>query len=114
MKIGLIVSILMLFSGQACAANGALTISTPAKDSIDSATYRLPVVYITEPEATAGDLLVSVDGRRVDTLRQAKREFELEPLTTGLTTGKHRICLALNGKAQTQTGVESCVDVIAR
>ena len=109
MKIGLIASILALLGGQACAANEVI-ISTPAKDSIVSATYRTPIVYETGPEAIDNDLLVYVDGNRVDALRQAKGEVELEPLSAG----KHRICLALNSKPSELTGKESCVNVIAR
>lgn len=110
MKTALLVSVLALFGSQASAANEALIISTPAKDSIVSATYRTPIVYETAPEASNNDLLVYVDGSRVNALRQAKREIELEPLSAG----KHRICLALNGEPPTQVGAGSCVNVIAR
>jgi hypothetical protein len=110
MKTALIASILALFGTQACAANEVIIISTPAKNSIVSATYRTPIVYETAPDANENDLLVYVDGGRVNALRQAKGEIELEPLSAG----KHRICLAMNSRVQTQAGVESCVDVIAR
>ena len=110
MKTALLVSALALFGSQASAANEALIISTPAKDSIVSATYRTPIVYETTPETNKNDLFVYVDGDRVNALRRAKGEIELEPLSAG----KHRICLAMNSGAQTQTGVERCVDVIAR
>lgn len=110
MKIELIAFTLLLTGGQACAATEVLTISTPAKDSIVSATYRTPIVYEAAPEANNNDLQVYVDGGRVNTVRQAKGEVELEPLSAG----KHRICLALNGKPPVQTGTEKCVDVMAR
>lgn len=110
MKTALIASVLALFGGQACAANEALVISTPAKDSIVSATYRTPIVYETAPDTNENDLNVYVDGNRVNALRQAKGEVELEPLSAG----KHRICLALNNRPPVQTGTEKCVDVIAR
>lgn len=110
MKTALITAVLALFGGQACAANEVLSISTPAKDSIVSATYRTPIVYEAGPETNENDLNVYVDGSRVNALRQAKGEVELEPLSAG----KHRICLALNGKPPAQTGTEKCVNVIAR
>jgi hypothetical protein len=110
MKIGLIASILALLGGQACAANEVVIINTPANDSIVSATYRTPIVYEIAPDANNNDLRVYVDGSRVDALRHARGEIELEPISAG----KHRICLALNSKSSELTGKESCVDVMAR
>lgn len=102
--------ILALVCGQAFAADGKITINSPANGAMVSAQNKVPVNY----EATLGTngdhLHLYVDDKRIDVLRQIKGSTKLD----ALPPGKHHICLTVNMKSHAPTGVESCVDVTSQ
>jgi hypothetical protein len=102
--------ILTLICGLAYAADGSITISSPANGAMVSAKNKVPVTYAATLGATGDHLHLYVDGKRVDVLRQAKGTAELDPLSAG----KHHVCLSVNTSSHAPTGVESCVDVTAQ
>ncbi len=111
MNINMLASLLlMLLWGQAYAADGSITISTPTNGATVSAKNKVPVTYVAILGSTGDHLHLYVDGKRVDVLRPAKGTTELDPLPAG----KHHICLSVNTSSHAPTGVETCVDVTAQ
>ncbi len=92
------------------ATNGKITISSPANGTTVSSHNQVPLTYDAILGPNGDHLHLYVDGNRVDILRQAKATTEL----AAMAPGKHHICLEVNTKAHVSTGVESCVDVMAK
>ena len=111
MNITILTSLLLvLFCGSALAAEGKITISSPAHGALISADSKFALNY----EATLGPkgdhLHLYVDDKRIDVLRQLKGSYDID----ALTPGKHKICLTENTKWHGSTGLESCVDVVSQ
>lgn len=108
----LIACVAILGCAQAFAADGKITINSPADGDMVSAMDKGKVRVNYEAVLSPGGdhLHLYVDGERVDVLRQIKGETELDPLAVG----KHHICLAENTKAHVPTGPETCIDVTAQ
>lgn len=102
--------LLMLLWGQAFAADGSITISSPANGAMVSTKDKVAVTYVATLGSTGDHLHLYVDGKRVDVLRPIKGTTELAPLPAG----KHHICLTVNTSSHAPTGVETCVDVTAQ
>lgn len=102
--------LLTLFCGLAYAADGKITISSPANGAMVSAKDMIPVVYDATLGPNGDHLHLYVDGNRVDVLRQLKGSTQLD----AMPAGKHHICLSENMKSHAPTGVESCVDVTSK
>lgn len=102
--------VLMLLSIPAYAADGSITISSPANGATVSAKNKVSVIY-TATLGTNGDHLhLYVDGKRVDVLREIKGSADLD----ALSAGKHHVCLTVNTSSHAPTGVESCVDITSQ
>lgn len=101
---------LTLLWGQAYAADGSITISSPEKGAMVSSKSKVPVTYAATLGPTGNHLHLNVDGNRVDVLRQIKGTAELDPLPVG----KHHVCLTENTASHAPTGVETCVDITAQ
>ena len=101
---------LSLVCVQTLAADGKITINTPANGATVSSNNKVPVGYAAILGKEGDHLHLYVDYNRVDVLREAKGTAELG----ALTPGKHLICLSINMKSHAPTGVESCVDVISQ
>ena len=102
--------LLTLLWGQAYAADGSITISSPGNGAMVSSSSKVPVTYAATLGPTGNHLHLNVDGKRVDVLRQIKGSAELDPLSAG----KHHICLTENTSSHAPTGVETCVDITAQ
>jgi len=111
MNIKLLISLfLALVYGQALAADGNITINSPASGSTVSAKDKVSVSYEAVLGSKGDHLHLYVDGKRIDVLRQLKGSTELD----ALAPGKHKICLAENTKGHASTGLESCVEVLSQ
>lgn len=111
MKTSLLIPlVLALATGQALAADGKITINSPANGAMVSTTAKLPVSYEAELGPKGDHLHIYVDDKRIDVLRQLKGSTELEVLKPG----KHKICLTENTKWHMSTGLETCVEVTAQ
>jgi hypothetical protein len=100
----------LLAAGAALAAEGKVTISSPADGTMVSSTAKTTLSY----EATLGPdgdhLHLNVDGKRVDVVREPKGTVEID----ALSPGKHEICLAVNTKSHVPTGVQGCINVTSK
>lgn len=106
----LITFIFVIGCVQAFAADGKITISSPANGAMVSAKGKVPVNYEAVLSSSGDHLHLYVDGERIDVLRQIKGSTELD----ALAPGKHKICLTENTKSHAATGLETCVDVTAQ
>lgn len=102
--------LLALLWGQAYAADGSITISSPENGAMVSSKNKVPLSYSAMLGPTGNHWHLNVDGKRVDILRQAKGTAELDPLPVG----KHHVCLTENTASHAPTGVETCVDITAQ
>ena len=102
--------LLTLAWGQAYAAAGSITISSPKDGAMVSSSSKVPLTYSAMLGPTGNHWHLNVDGKRVDILRQPKGTAELDPLPAG----KHHVCLTENTVSHVPTGVETCVDITAQ
>ncbi|MBU0622893.1 MAG: emp24/gp25L/p24 family protein [Gammaproteobacteria bacterium] len=111
MKTGLLIPLfLALAYGQTLAADGNITINSPANGALVSADSKVSVNYEAMLGPKGDHMHLYVDGKRIEVLRQLKGNFELD----ALNPGKHKICLTENTKWHMSTGMENCVEVIAQ
>ena len=101
---------LALVYGQSLAAEGNITINSPASGVMVSAKGKVSVSYEAMLSSMGDHLHLYVDGKRIDVLRQLKGGTELD----ALAPGKHKICLVENTKSHAPTGLESCVEVLSQ
>lgn len=101
---------LAMMYGQAFAADGKITIASPADNTVVNAKAKVMVEYEAMLGPNGDHLHLYVDGKRIDVLRQLKGKAELD----ALPTGKHKVCLAENTKAHVVTGVETCVNLTSQ
>jgi len=101
---------LALAYGQALAADGKITIISPANGAMVSATAKVPVNYEAMLGSKGDHLHLYLDDKRIDVLRQLKGSAELD----AMAPGKHKICLTENTKWHMATGLETCVEVTAQ
>ncbi len=101
----------MLFGAHpAIAANGKVTISSPKEGAMVAAGQKIKLSYMADPGYEGNHLHLYVDGQRVDVIRHLKGATELD----ALAPGKHKLCLTVNTKGHSPTGVESCINVTAK
>ena len=100
----------LLAAGAALAAEGKVTISSPADGATVSSTAKTTLSYEAMLGPDGDHLHLNVDGKRVDVVRETKGTAEVGPLSPG----KHEICLAVNTKSHVPTGVQGCVNVTAK
>lgn len=111
MKTSLLIPLfLALAYGQALAADGKITIISPAKGALISADSKVPVSYEAMLGPKGDHLHLYLDDKRIDVLRQLKGSATLD----AMAPGKHKICLTENTKWHMSTGLETCVEVIAQ
>jgi len=101
---------LLLASASALAAEGKVTIFSPANGATISANEDLVLNYEAVPGAAGDHLHLNLDGNLVDIVRPLKGKADAGKLPAGT----HHVCLAVNTKAHVPTGVESCIDVTAK
>ena len=111
MKTSLLIPLfLALTYGQALAADGKITINSPANGAVVGTTSKVPVNYEAMLGAKGDHLHLYLDDKRIGVLRQLQGSVELD----AMTPGKHKICLTENTKWHMSTGLESCVEVTAQ
>jgi|ERR1019366_10274146 hypothetical protein len=98
------------FFGQAVAADGSITISSPANGATVNSKNKVVLTYAAMLGSTGDHLHLYVDGKRVDVLREIKGSTEID----ALPAGKHHVCLTVNTSSHAPTGVETCVDLTAQ
>jgi hypothetical protein len=101
-----VIAALLLAWGSALAADGKVTITSVSPENPYDKD-KIMLKYEADPGTNGDHLHLNVDGKRVDVIHQLKGTATVDPLPSG----KHHICLAVNTKGHTPTGVESCVDV---
>lgn len=110
-KIAYVGAATLLFgSSVAFPVGGGVTITSPPDgftvDSRDA--FRLS--YEAEPREEGEHLHLNVDDRRVEVVRPLKGNVSVGPLPRG----RHKVCLVINTKAHTPTGVEQCINVTSK
>jgi hypothetical protein len=111
MNFRILAAFFLAFSwGQSYAADGSITISSPANGAMVSSKTKVPVAYSAMLGPTGDHLHLYVDGKRVDVLREAKGSADLD----ALPAGKHHVCLTVNTSSHAPTGVETCVDLTSQ
>lgn len=92
--------------GSALAAEGKVTISSVMpKDPYDK--DKITLTYDAVPGPNGDHLHLNVDGKRIDVIRELKGSTTFGPLSSG----EHKVCLAVNTASHVPTGTESCVTV---
>ncbi len=92
--------------GSALAAEGKVTISSVMpKEPYNK--DKITLTYEAEPGPNGDHLHLNVDGKRIDVIRQLKGSTTFGPLSSG----DHKVCLAVNTAGHTPTGAEGCVNV---
>lgn len=100
----------LLVSAGALAAEGKVTILSPANGATVSQNDKVELSYEAAPGPNGDHLHLNLDGDRIDVIRPLKGKTSVGTLSPG----KHHICLAVNTKAHVPTGVEGCVDVTSK
>jgi hypothetical protein len=101
---------LIIGSGNVFAAEGKVTISSPANGAMVSPGNNVELSYEAIPGPDGDHLHLNLDGKRIDVIHSLKGTA-----TVGmLAPGKHHICLAVNTKGHVPTGVEACIDVTSK
>jgi hypothetical protein len=97
-------------SSLAFAAEGKVTISSPADGAMVSSKDPVKLSYDAVPGPGGDHLHLNVDGKRIDVIHQLKGTAEVP----ALAPGQHKICLAVNTTGHVPTGVEGCVNVTSK
>lgn len=100
----------LLSCADAFAAEPKVVISSPHDGTIFGPGDAVTLVYEAVPGRDDDHLHLNVDGTRMDTLRAMSGKIPVGMLPLG----KHRICLTINTRANTPTGVAGCVNVIVQ
>jgi hypothetical protein len=100
----------LLGSAGAFAADGKVTISSPADGAVVSPKDDVELSYEAIPGPNGDHLHLYLDGKRIDVLHPMKGKAEIGMLDPG----KHHICLTVNTSSHAPTGVEKCIDVTSK
>jgi hypothetical protein len=106
----LIPLLLVIASVQILAADGKITINSPASGAMVDATKTVTLNYEAILSSKGDHLHLYINDKRIDVLHQLKASIELKPLAPG----KHKICLTENTKWHKSTGLETCIEVISK
>ncbi|MES1983030.1 MAG: hypothetical protein V4443_11220 [Pseudomonadota bacterium] len=107
---GTVLFAMLLGATSAYAADGKVTISSPANGATVSSSDKIKLTYEVVPGPDGDHVHLNVDGKRIDLLRELKGTATID----ALPPGKHKICLAVNTRGHVPTGVEGCVDVTSK
>lgn len=100
----------LLVSASAFAAEGKVTISSPANGATVGKDVNVALSYEAVPGPEGDHLHLYLDGKRVDVIHPMKGTADVGMLAPG----KHHICLAVNTKAHVPTGAEACIDITSK
>jgi hypothetical protein len=100
----------LLGSASALAADGGVTISSPANGAMVSKDSNVELNYEATPGPDGDHLHLYLDGKRIDVIHSMKGTAKVGMLDPG----KHQICLEVNTKGHIPTGAKACVDVTSK
>lgn len=101
---------LLLACVSAFAADGKVTILSPADGAVVSTKDKVTISYEAEMGSKGNHLHLYLDGRRVEVLRQAKGTADMSvPMA-----GKHEVCLEIETSWHFSTDVKQCIHVTAQ
>ncbi len=101
---------LLLGSASVLAAEGKITISSPATGATVSSHDKVELSYEAMLGPDGDHLHLYLDSNRIDVLHALKGTASVGMLDAG----KHHICLTENTKGHVATGVEACIDVTSK
>jgi hypothetical protein len=102
MALGLCLAIPAAAQGQ-----GKVTIAAPLDGATLDSLGDNHLVYEVEPGPRGDHVHVYADDQEIGILRKLKGSYSL----TGLSMGKHAICIKVVNKAHVPVGIEQCVQV---
>lgn len=105
-----VIFVLLLGPSTVFAAEGMVTISSPANGATVNSHDSIELNYEAVPGTDGDHMHLNLDGKRIDIIRPMKGAAHVGMLDPG----KHRICLAINTRGHVPTGVEACVDVMSK
>ena len=91
----------------ALAADGSVTISSPANGAKLGRTAQNKISYEIIPGPGGDHVHLYVDGKQTAVLHQMKDSSPLDPMAAG----SHEICIKVVNKGHTPTGVQQCIKV---
>lgn len=94
----------------ASAADGKVTISSPANDALVSKDADVKLNYEATPGSDGDHLHLYLDGKRIDVIHPMKGTAEVGMLKPG----RHHICMTVNTKGHVPASPEACIDVTAK
>ena len=100
----------LLVSTCALAADGKVTILSPANDAMVSTDAKVELSYEATPGSDGDHLHLYLDGKRIDVIHPMKGTAEVGMLKPG----KHHICMTVNAKGHAPVSPETCIDVTAK
>ncbi len=103
-------SAFLFASAGAFAAEGKVTISSPANGATVSSHDNVELNYTAIPGPDGDHLHLYLDGNRVDIIRTMKGKASVGMLSSG----KHHICMEVNTKGHVPTGAEACIDITSK
>ncbi len=106
-KTVMIASALLFASVQAFAADGKVTITSPAAGA--TVGEKMKLTYEAQPGPEGDHLHLYVDGKRVDVIHQLKGTTEVS-----LSPGSHHVCLEVDTKGHMPASQQTCIDVSAK
>lgn len=113
MKAKILTSVIFVLSFGAStvlAAEGMVTISSPANGATVSSHDNIELNYEAVPGPDGDHMHLNLDGKRIDIIHPMKGTAHVGMLDPG----KHHICLTINTKGHVPTGVEGCIDITAK
>lgn len=97
----------ILFCHAAVAAEGSVTITSPAEGATLDVMEQNKIDYEVVPGPDGDHVHLYVDGKEVAILRALKGSYTLE----SLSPGQHDLCVKVVNKNHTPIGVEKCIAV---
>lgn len=101
---------LSVFCAAAVAADGNVTILSPADGATLDVMEQNKIEYEVVPGPGGDHMHLYVDGEEVAILRELKDSYTLE----SLSPGKHDLCVKVVNKNHTPIGVEQCIAVMVQ
>ena len=95
------------FSSQCWAAEGSVTITSPASGAKLDSMVQNKISYEVVPGPRGDHVHLYVDGKEMAVIRQLKGSYTMDTLAPG----KREICIKVVNKGHTPIGVQQCVSV---
>lgn len=106
----LVFSVFLASAGSVQAAEGSITIKTPADGATVSQDADTEVAYSATLGPNGDHLHIYLDNKRIDVLHQLEGKADVGYIPPG----EHKICIAENTRSHVATGVETCISVTSK